>query len=355
MPSAYIREVDLDPSGQEVVVTPWPAFPISITVDPTAGATARVEFSLTDVFWPGGQSQAGAIWHLWEPGDVTVRTSATLPGSAHAVRVTETAASGRVKGQLTAAKAKPLKAQKAKRRGPVGSNYDQTILAASPLLYYKLDETSGVIAVDSSGNGDDGGYQGTVILGASPVASDGGTSVTLDGTAAEHINLANSIMQVPLRDSPCTVELWFRTTDTTGPLVVSRTSSNPIFGMYLGANGLTVDDGKILCLVRDNGGGGLTELKSILRYDDGNPHHVAWVFNGNVAQDWELFVDGASVNTGVHNLGQGITPVDAEIGRDPLTAGAAPHGSLAGDVDNFAFYDSALSAATILAHYNAGM
>lgn len=45
--------------------------------------------------------------------------------------------------------------------GGGGSAYANEVLADSPLLYWRLGETSGVTAVDSSGNGRDGTYMGT--------------------------------------------------------------------------------------------------------------------------------------------------------------------------------------------------
>ena len=44
---------------------------------------------------------------------------------------------------------------------PPGANYDATVLSSSPYAYYRLDETSGTVAVDSSGNGRNGTYNGT--------------------------------------------------------------------------------------------------------------------------------------------------------------------------------------------------
>jgi len=53
-----------------------------------------------------------------------------------------------------------------------GSGYDAAVLALSPYAYYRLDETSGTVAYDSSGNGLNGTYEGT-----------SGTDYTLGQTA----------------------------------------------------------------------------------------------------------------------------------------------------------------------------
>ena len=45
---------------------------------------------------------------------------------------------------------------------PEPGSYDAGVMALSPYAYYRLDETSGTTAVDSSGNGRNGTYQGTV-------------------------------------------------------------------------------------------------------------------------------------------------------------------------------------------------
>jgi hypothetical protein len=42
-----------------------------------------------------------------------------------------------------------------------GSGYDAAVLALSPYAYYRLDEASGTVANDSSGNGLNGTYEGT--------------------------------------------------------------------------------------------------------------------------------------------------------------------------------------------------
>ena len=45
------------------------------------------------------------------------------------------------------------------------TDYDAAVLADSPVAFWKLDEASGTVAADSSGNGNTGTYQGAVTLG----------------------------------------------------------------------------------------------------------------------------------------------------------------------------------------------
>ena len=68
----------------------------------------------------------------------------------------------------------PFQAMRLRQTSAGGLSYDATVLADSPAGYWKLDETSGAVAADSSGNGRDG-----VIVG-SPTMD--GTGFTFNGT-----------------------------------------------------------------------------------------------------------------------------------------------------------------------------
>ena len=61
--------------------------------------------------------------------------------------------------------------------------YANTVLAANPLAFYRLNDTSGTTAADGSGNGLNATYVGGVTLGvAGPLPFDSATAVTLDGS-----------------------------------------------------------------------------------------------------------------------------------------------------------------------------
>lgn len=236
----------------------------------------------------------------------------------------------------------------------LSSAYDTLILASSPIAYYKMDETSGIVMVDSSGNGNDGDYDLPVTLGSAGVTNDGGTSVAFTGAAGSFANIDPGVTDLATSTSPKTIEGWFNTVDTVGPLVVARgPTGTPILGIYMGNNGLTAGDGRILCLMRDNGGAGLSELNSPLTYNDGSDHH--FVLSIEASKVWTLYIDGASVATTSHILTVGITTNDPQIAEDAITTGGGPHFSFAGRIDNVAVYSTALSAPTVLAHFNAGV
>src|SRR2546427_12015435 len=57
-------------------------------------------------------------------------------------------------------------------------SYRASVLADHPVAYWRLDEETGTVMVDASGNGNDGAYAGAVTLGQPGApASDGGTAV----------------------------------------------------------------------------------------------------------------------------------------------------------------------------------
>ncbi|HEV8535092.1 MAG TPA: S8 family serine peptidase, partial [Candidatus Limnocylindria bacterium] len=66
--------------------------------------------------------------------------------------------------------------------GALGAGYPAQVLADQPIGYWRLDETSGTVAADSSGNGRSGTIDAGVSLGASPLAGGGGAAVSLPGT-----------------------------------------------------------------------------------------------------------------------------------------------------------------------------
>lgn len=61
------------------------------------------------------------------------------------------------------------------------SDYSDLIIASSPFLYWRLNETSGTTAVDSSGNGHDGTYHGSPTFAVAGARTDGDTAVSFDG------------------------------------------------------------------------------------------------------------------------------------------------------------------------------
>lgn len=71
----------------------------------------------------------------------------------------------------------------------VRNAYYQAVMADSPYAYWRLGEASGTTAVDSSGNGRDGTYTGTINYGiAGAVTSDTNTAISF-GTSTSRVDI----------------------------------------------------------------------------------------------------------------------------------------------------------------------
>ena len=221
------------------------------------------------------------------------------------------------------------------------ASYSAEVLADSPLAYWKLDETSGTSAADSSGNGKTGTYEGSPTLGVAPLISVG-TSVTFG--AGKDVAVASSF-SIPTATSPFTFEAWIKTTTTADrPIIAGRNSASGNADLTL-----SVQNGNLYVLTRDSSGGGLLKLTSPGTVNDGAAHHC--VATRNSSKLWTLYIDGSSVTTGSDTMGTGVTNLDlayiAFEGRNLVY--------FDNTIDEVAVYQTALSAARVLAHYNAGI
>lgn len=162
--------------------------------------------------------------------------------------------------------------------------YQLAILALGPAGFWKLDETSGIVAADSSGNARDGVYVNTPVLGGPPLVR------TINHSA--HFDGVTSTMQVPpnVAFAPGTafsMMLWKQS--------IINTANSPLM-----ARGVTGGD---IFLIYHNGGTGLWAVighagayeiaDAGVVADDGERHlyGMRWTFGGSV----DLLVDGLMV------------------------------------------------------------
>jgi hypothetical protein len=68
--------------------------------------------------------------------------------------------------------------------------YSSAVLADSPFAYWRLDETSGSVAVDASGNGRNGAYVGTPALDQSgPLAEAANNAVRFTASSSQYVTV----------------------------------------------------------------------------------------------------------------------------------------------------------------------
>jgi len=88
---------------------------------------------------------------------------------------------------------------------PNTKSYGDLVLADAPAAYWRLDETTGTTMADASKNGNNGHYDGIVMLGQpGPPAGDGSTAVGLDGATGAFSVPSSTTLQM----NWITIELW---------------------------------------------------------------------------------------------------------------------------------------------------
>lgn len=139
----------------------------------------------------------GATWVAYQDGVSTV-TNATVtgldPGASYLMRVAALNAAGQ--GPWSS----PVSVT-------TWSVYQRTVFALRPTAWWRLGETSGATAFDSSGNGNNGVYYNGPALGAAGlIAGDPDPAVSLDGTN-DYVSVMNASALAP---SQFTVVVWVR-------------------------------------------------------------------------------------------------------------------------------------------------
>jgi concanavalin A-like lectin/glucanase superfamily protein len=218
-------------------------------------------------------------------------------------------------------------------------SYRASVLADHPVAYWRLNEATGAVMVDASGNGNDGTYAGAVTLGQpGALTSDGDTAVGFNPTGGAASVASTTSLQV----NPVTIEIWInKRTDTEYGAYVSK-------NLAPGAGGGT----GWFQLLNDHHNGRLE-----FRVTEDNPtlvsskildlhtwYYVVATYDGTTAK---LFIDG-KLDSSV------AVAAIAKQTVDPLYIGRRADGLFNDAVlDEIAIYPAALSSDRIAAHWRA--
>jgi len=223
-------------------------------------------------------------------------------------------------------------------RRRVAASYVDTINADNPIAWWRLGETSGTTAVDEKGLAD-GTYTGTYTLGVSGAISDGNKAFSMEGAG---------YMVAPDRAgwdvTSGSVEAWFKTaTSGTYKTIMRRDAGTGARNFLLRVSNTNKLEALLIF-------GGNPSIASAASVNDDAFHHavLTWAQNG-ANTDMELFLDGASQGT---NTATALSPASDRL----VYVGATHPGNaevMNGSIDEAAFYNTALSGARVLAHYNA--
>jgi hypothetical protein len=226
-----------------------------------------------------------------------------------------------------------------------GASYESTVLADTPLAYWRVDEASGAVAHDVTGNGNDAKYTGGVTFGSGgALVGSTDTAVTLDGKTG-FID-AGDKFGFP-GNAPYTLEIWAlpQNLDTSYQRLFSReVQTTPRQGYLMFVRVGYTADPSTFSLERWSGGqtNQCPEANAVLAVW----HHFVATYDGSTSR---IYLDGSLAAAQPASTGLATTSASLWVGASIFDTA----GYFGGVVDEVAVYGTALSASRIAAHYHA--
>lgn len=209
-------------------------------------------------------------------------------------------------------------------------SYASTILAETNLVnYWRLNDVSGTSAADSKG-ATALTYSGGFTLNQTALIHEG-ASVLLNGTTGK---VSQAAVLTTARTN-VTFECWFKLSSTTVNSVIFSNGNN------LNTYGLRANSSGSNRTLQYNHGGTNVDTGQILNTTTAN--HVALVLDGSSVA--YVYLNGNLVLT--------HTTAPSTPGNSFFGIGSDNSTCFSGYIQEFAYYNAALSQSTILAHYNA--
>jgi len=219
--------------------------------------------------------------------------------------------------------------------------YGAAVYNNDPLLYWRLNDTTGTAAADSGQQGNPGTFSG-----GSPTK---GVTGAISGTSNAAVNFnSQAIVSSDTKfTNPTTysLETWFNTTTTTGGKLIgfgdkqTGLSSNYDRHIYM------QDDGRLVFGVYT---GQTNVITTANPYNDGSWHYVVATQSSD---GMKLYVDGALVGTNPQTAAQSYSGY-WRIGGDQTWGSTSPY--FTGTLDEVAVYNTELTAAQVSDHYAIG-
>lgn len=217
-------------------------------------------------------------------------------------------------------------------------SYASTVLGDSPAAYWPLNDTSGTTAIDATGNGNAGTYQGTVTLDQ-PGGIPGTTCVAQSSsgyvsTTTQYTNPVPYSFELWCKTTVINSALWtFANTKTTTPADYDR-------NVYLGSGG------KVNFTIYNSGFHNLQGSKVIT---DGNWHHIVCVMDSSYHM--YIYVDGALDGSNTNTLPPQTYNGYWRIGEYYTGSANVYFGT---NIQQAAYYPTALTSTQIANHYTVG-
>ncbi len=222
--------------------------------------------------------------------------------------------------------------------------YGKAVVQDGASTYWRVDETSGTTAADSTGLGNTGTYSGGDTLGGPSAIGSVGTSVSFDGSTG---NLASA--NVTSGPSVYSEELWFKTNTTNGGKLIGFGNSNNGPSSNYDRHVYMTNEGNLIFGVWNNGPDTVTTPNT---YNNNQWHYMVATQGPD---GMKLYVDGVLTGTNGATTSQ---PYQGywRVGGDNIGGwpGQPNSSNFGGSIDEVATYEGvALTPAQIDAHYSA--
>ncbi|HZO94208.1 MAG TPA: LamG domain-containing protein [Candidatus Baltobacteraceae bacterium] len=227
------------------------------------------------------------------------------------------------------------------------TGYAGTVQADHPVVYYRTNETSGTTAVDSSGHGYSGTYGSSVTLGGTGLVPGDAAPTFPGGTASSATVLRSGTNSALAPTGAFSAELWVNVPSSVSgsQFVFSEpfaSGSNPL-PIYIS---LVAGSPPFWELQINTTGGTVAVYANAVM---GAKNHVVLTWTGTTLT---VYVNGVASDTAT---GSGtITNYPSTFSGFTVGGPTDAHTGYAGSAGEFALYNTALSAARVQAHYNAG-
>lgn len=234
--------------------------------------------------------------------------------------------------------------------GVVVHPYNAAVLADEPYVFHLLDEEAGASAADYSGNRRAGTY---AAIGAyrqpGALSENPGYAVSLGGGTGRLVTGGNALVN----PTTFSLELWFRTTTTTGGKLIGFESSRNATSASYDRHVFMNNSGRLVF-----GAWSASTIRTVTSpaaYNDGEWHHlVLTAVPRGQQQDAIMYVDGVEVSRGTTSRTSNYSGW-WRVGYGNLATGTGypTTRGFAGRVDQPAVYLAVLSAARVSAHHDA--
>ena len=218
------------------------------------------------------------------------------------------------------------------------SAYAAAVMSDSPLVWLRLDETSGVVAKDSSGNGHDAAVLGKVTWSAGGAIASGGTAVHFDGLTSG-LDLGKTFDFAGT--APFTLEAWVReeVVDSTFRHLFTKddeSGAREEYGIFYQQGAMAFERYVV----------GTQAACGQMRPDlVGRWAHTVGTYDG---AKLVIYIDGVAVDNAPDTRAQASKPVPFYAGMRSVSSGVVQ-----GSLDEIAVYGTALSATRVKAHFDA--